>query len=105
MTKSLFERLPRQRTKGRTPETMRTEDMRCRVTPALGVAVRGVSRQYREQGVQYSADVMTLALEEMIFQMTSQDPALAKEVTRALRAEGLPTDYDWLAASKANDHD
>lgn len=102
MTK-ILERLPRRRGRGFTYEQMLSCDMRCRVTPALEVAVNGVARRFREQGVQRKSEVMMLALEEMIFQMTQEDPALATEVRRALKAEGLSTDYAWLAEGKNDD--
>ena len=97
MTKSILERLPQRRNRGYTPETMRTEDMRCRVTPARRVAVDAVARKCRDQGVYHKSDVMNLALGNLVFQMTSCDPELAEEIRRALKAEALPTDHAWLA--------
>lgn len=97
MTKSILERLPQRRTRGFTPEDMRTEDMRCRVTPARRVAVDAVARKCRDQGVTHKSDVMNLALENLVYQLTTSDPELADEIRRALKAEALPTDHAWLA--------
>lgn len=102
MTK-ILDRLPRRRGRGFTYEQMLSCDMRCRVTPALEVAVNGVARRFRSEGIQRKSEVMMLALEEMILQMTQEDPALAAEVRRSLKAEGLPTDYAWLAAEDGSD--
>jgi hypothetical protein len=100
MTKPIIELLPQRRSRGFTPESMRTEDMRCRVTPARRVAVDAVARKYREQGVNHKSDVMNLALENLVFQMTTSDPELAEEIRRALKAEALPVDHTWLAGGE-----
>lgn len=97
MTKSILERLPQRRHRGCTPEDMRTEDMRCRVTPARRVAVDAVARKCRDQGVTHKSDVMNLALENLVYQLTTSDPELAEDIRRALKAEALPTTHTWLA--------
>jgi hypothetical protein len=43
---------------------------------------------------------MNLALENLVYQMTSCDPELAEEIRRALKAEALPTDHSWLAGGE-----
>lgn len=100
MTKSILERLPQRRNRGVTPDNMRTEDMRCRVTPARRVAVDAVARKCRDHGVSHKSDVMNLALENLVYQLTSCDPELAEEIRRALKAEALPTEHSWLAGGE-----
>lgn len=97
MTKSILERLPQRRNRGYSPESMRTEDMRCRVTPSSRVAVDAVSRKLREKGISHKSDVMNLALENLVYQLTSTDPSLADDIRRALKAEALPVEHTWLA--------
>ncbi|MDM3093132.1 hypothetical protein OGV98_10345 [Citrobacter sp. Cf136] len=43
---------------------------------------------------------MNLALENLVYQMTSCDPELAEEIRRALKAEALPIDHTWLAGGE-----